>query len=373
MKSFFVIVFLVYSLINAYIFLRGFQAIPSGFIPRLTYSILFILIAFSFIVAMIGRNTLPLGLLKVMYAVGTTWLACMMYFLLFFLFTDIIGLLNKWLHFLPENITSHFRQIQVVLTSIVIVVMLIFGYYKFTHPSVNELDIKIDKKAGDKKKLRVVAISDIHLGLLIDKKRFSWYVNRINSLKPDVILIAGDIVDNSVRLLNIEHLEEELNRLQAPLGIYSCLGNHEYISGIDESLEFLNKTKIKLLKDSVVNVDNSFWIIGRDDRSVTKRKSLKNLVAEVGDKTQPIFLLDHQPYYLDDAKINGVDLQFSGHTHNGQLWPGNLFVKRMYEVGHGYKQKDNLHVYVSSGLTLWGPLFRIGTESEITVFNVKFK
>ncbi len=372
MKTFFFIVISVYLLINSYIFIRGWQVLPPTFTSRLVYSVLFVVVALLFLVAMGGRNVLPLGLLKVIYAIGTTWLVCMMYFFLFFLLTDIIGLLNHWIHFLPENITTHFRQIQVYGVSMVILIMLIAGYYKFMHPSINTYDIKINKKAGDRKELRVIELSDIHLGLLIDNKRFSKYVDKVNALKPDIILIAGDVVDNSTRPLNEWKMEEQLNRLQAPLGVYMCLGNHEYISGIDDSLDFLKKTKIKLLVDSVAHVDNSFWVIGRNDHTVRARKSLKNLVAET-DNSQPIFLLDHQPYNLADAEKNGVDFQLSGHTHNGQLWPGNYIVKKIYEVGHGYKQKGNLHVYVSSGLTLWGPLFRIGTESEIAVFNIEFK
>ncbi len=371
MKTFFLIVSSVLLLVNTYIFIRGWQAMPSGFIYKLIYTIVFIPVSLLFLVAMAGRDTLSLGFLKIIYAIGTTWLACMLYFTLIFLVTDIIGLLNRWMHFLPENITLNFRQIQVYGASVLVVILLIVGYYRFSHPSTNVYDIKINKKAGERKELRIVGLSDIHLGLLIDKSRFNKYVDKVNALNPDIILIAGDLIDNSTHSLKAEHLEEEINQLQAPLGIYMCLGNHERISGTDNSLDFLRKTKIHLLIDSVAQVDSSFWIIGRNDRSAGSRKPLKKLVAETA-QSQPIFLLDHQPYHLADAEEAGADFQFSGHTHNGQLWPFNYIVSKIYEVGHGYKQKGNLHVYVSSGLALWGPLFRIGTESEIVVFNVKF-
>ena len=371
MKTFFIIVISVYLLINAYVFLRGWQALPAGTVYRLIFSVSFVVLAFSFLLAMGGRNTLPLVPLKIIYTIGTTWLACMMYFLLLFLLTDIIGLFNHWFHFLPDNITAHFRQIQVCGAALVILILLVSGFYKFTHPAINTYEIKIDKKAGDRKELRVVELSDIHLGMTIDKKKLREYVDEINALKPDIILVAGDVIDSSTRPLNEERMEEEINMLEAPLGIYMCLGNHEYISGIDSSLDFLKKTKIHLLVDSVVRVDNSFSIIGRNDKSQSNRKPLEYLVAQT-DKSEPIFLLDHQPYHLEDAEKNGVDFQLSGHTHNGQLWPGNYIVKYLYEVGSGYKRKGNLHVYVSSGLALWGPVFRIGTESEIAVFNIKF-
>jgi len=371
MKSFFIIVLSVYLSVNIYIFIRGWQAIPSVFTYRLIYTIIFVLIVLLIPVSMANRNVLPLSFLKIIYAIGTTWLACMIYFFLFFLLTDMIGLFNHYAHFFPENINLHFRKIQVYGASAVIAVILTTGYYKFNHPSINIYNININKKAGEKKELRMVGLSDIHLGLLIDKERFSKYVDKINALKPDIILIAGDVVDNSIRPLNEWKMEEEINRLEAPLGIYMCLGNHEYISGIKDCLDFFDKTKINLLIDSVVQVDDSFYLIGRNDKRIKTRQSLENLVAET-DQSKPIFLLDHQPFHLEDAEQAGVDFQFSGHTHNGQFWPVNYLVKKIYEVGHGYKQKGQLHVYVSSGLALWGPLLRVGTESEIAVFDIIF-
>ena len=125
-----------------------------------------------------------------------------------------------------------------------------------------------------------------------------------------------------------------------------------------------------MLIDDAVQVDNSFWVIGRNDRS-QKRKMLPELIAHT-DTTQPLILLDHQPYLLRDAEKNGIDLQISGHTHNGQVWPINLLVKRIFEVGYGYKQKGNTHIYTTSGLALWGAPARIGTQSEMVVFNLQF-
>ncbi len=373
MKLFLVLFSFVYLLINTYIFIRGWQAVALlPLICKILFVLLFVIASSSFIVAMLCRETLPLIPLKVIYAIGTGWFFCMSYYLLFFILTDVVALLDHWLHFLPGNIASHFRQIQFVMVTLTVLVMMLWGYRQFSQPVVNTHHITINKKAGDRKNLRIVGISDVHLGLLVDKKRLAGYVEQVNALNPDLILIAGDIVDNSTRPLNEEKMYEELNRLQAPLGIYTCLGNHEHISGIENSLSFFSKTKINPLVDTAVHIEGDFWIVGRDDRSNPKRKTLEELLVPV-DKNQPVFLIDHQPYDLDETMKNGVDLQFSGHTHNGQIWPGNLIVRKMYEVGQGYKQKKNLHVYVSAGIAIWGPLFRIGTVSEIVVFDIAFK
>ena len=109
-----------------------------------------------------------------------------------------------------------------------------------------------------------------------------------------------------------------------------------------------------------------------DDRSNTARRSLQELMAGI-DKSNPIILLDHQPYKLTESEAAGVDLQFSGHTHRGQVWPMNWVTDHIYEQSHGYRQWGNSHIYVSSGLSLWGPPFRIGTESDMAVFHLSTK
>jgi predicted MPP superfamily phosphohydrolase len=235
-----------------------------------------------------------------------------------------------------------------------------------------EQAIVIHNGAGVHKSLKIVGVSDLHLGVNIDKNRLTRYVERINEQKPDLILIAGDIVDNNVLPLEKERMWEEFNRLQAPLGVYFCLGNHEYLSGIEPSMNFLKKTNMHLLIDDYALVDSSLYIIGRDDKQGNpKRKSLKALVENT-TAPLPRILLDHEPYHLEEAEACGINLQFSGHTHSGQIWPVNLLVKRMYEVSHGYKQKGNTHYFVTSGLGLWGPPFRIGTQSEILVFTLEW-
>ncbi len=375
MNPFFIVVFLVHTLVNSYIFVRGWQALPASAICKVIYIVLFLILYSSFIVAMLGRHSFPLGFQKVLYFIGTSWMAWMLYLTLFFLLTDLVHLLNHFFHFLPASIEGNpklFHQIQVVSGFILLSVLTTVGYIRFSNPKVEKIELQVHKKAGHRKNLRIVAFSDVHLGMTVDKKRLDKYVELINAQKPDIVLIAGDVVDNNPRPLNEEEMYEEINRIEAPLGIYACLGNHEYLSGIEGSLDFYGKTKIHLLKDNVAQVDSSFWIIGRDDRSNLKRAKLSELVSQT-EVHQPLILLDHQPYDLDHAEENGIDLQISGHTHNGQLWPFNLIVEKIYEVGYGGKQKGNTFVYTSSGLALWGPPFRVGTQSEIVVFDIRFE
>ena len=167
-------------------------------------------------------------------------------------------------------------------------------------------------------------------------------------------------------------MAEELRNIKTTQGVYAITGNHEYYGENPYATEtYLKTAGITYLRDSSVLVNNSFYIVGRDDKTNTNRKTLKDVMRNV-DASKPVILLDHQPFHLNEAQENKVDLQISGHTHNGQFFPGNLFVKGMYELAYGYMKKGTTHYYVSSGLGLWGPQYRIGTQSELVVIDLKY-
>jgi predicted MPP superfamily phosphohydrolase len=347
---------------------------------------------------MLGRNVLLIGIQKVLYDIGTVWMGFMRYLMLYFLLTDLIYWIIRHCGFNPQ---SPIRKIQVISGYVLVSVLLLYGHYQFNHPKIVEKEIVLNKGgiagqarndgndslySAKQQTLKIVALADLHLGIQIDKKKLQKYVQFINAQQPDVIFIAGDLVDNNVLPLNIEHMEEEINQLQAPLGVYFCLGNHEYMSGIDDCKAFLAKTNMTMLIDSAVMMTDDIQIIGRDDyKRGNSRKSLADIIQGAGYRVQgandgapctvhpaPLttIVLDHEPEKLEEAEAAGIDLQFSGHTHDGQLFPFNLLLDRMFEVGYGYKQKGATNILVTSGLGLWGPPFRIGTQSEIVVVRL---
>lgn len=363
MPIFFIILITVYLGGNTYIFYRGAQALsglPGGI--KISLAVLFWLAALSIIGTMLTRNIkMPVFLSHTMYEVGTGWLIFTLYMVLFLLAFDLLKLYR-----VPVNYGF-------ILSLIFTVVLLGYGYYNYHHPKTNTINIALDKPlAGDAKPIKIVAVSDLHLGNGTGKTALKRYVKMINEQNPDLILIAGDLIDNSVVPLYTEKMMEELSELKVPLGVYMVPGNHEYISGIKASARFIQDTPIQLLRDSVVTLPNGIQLIGRDDRSNTARRSLQELMAGI-DKSKPIILLDHQPYKLTESEAVGVDLQFSGHTHRGQVWPMSWVTDYIYEQSHGYRQWGNSHIYVSSGLSLWGPPFRIGTESDMAVFYLSTK
>jgi len=244
--------------------------------------------------------------------------------------------------------------------------MIITKTYKF----------KIKKNAGELKSLNVVMASDIHLGTIIGKSHLAKIKDRVNELNPDIVLLAGDIIDEDISSVIKNNVGEELARFKSKYGIYAVTGNHEYIGGVENACKYLSAQGVNVLRDSVTKIDNSFYLVGREDRSKNqftgnKRKELYNLLKEV-DKSFPLILMDHQPFGLNEAFENNIDLQLSGHTHYGQLWPLNYIVEKIYNPSWGYVINGNTHYYVSCGVGGWGPLVRTGSRPEIINFIITF-
>ncbi|MFA6360742.1 MAG: metallophosphoesterase, partial [Dysgonamonadaceae bacterium] len=233
-------------------------------------------------------------------------------------------------------------------------------------------DIETSKLPPEQGRIRVVGISDLHLGYTIGANELKEWVQLINSENPDIVVIGGDLIDNNTEIVFDMKLDQILKNIQAPLGVYACLGNHEYISGKRESIRFHEMSDIHVLKDTIFNVTDNITLIGRDDVSNKNRKPLNVIVNGVNENRFKL-LLDHQPLHLEDAEKEKIDLQFSGHTHNGQVFPFSLIAESMFENPHGMIQKGLTSIYVSSGLGIWGGKFRIGTQSEYTVFDIIHK
>ncbi|MBD8389716.1 metallophosphoesterase [Dysgonomonas sp. BGC7] len=374
----FLIIFVVYILANFYVFHHIWMAMPPNTIGRVSLVSFAVIAVSSFFLSFFLGDSMPVWLASGLYKIGTAWLFILLYFFIVMAAKDLFGLANKLLHFMPgDAITRYTKENWVGLGFMVgfITLVMVCGYLKYQSKVRVELPVETSKIIGDSiltKPLRIVAISDLHLGYGIGKKEFETWVELINAEKPDMVLIAGDIIDNSVRPLEKGNFAESFHKIKAPMGIYACPGNHEYISGIKGSLDFIEKTGVRLLRDSVAEVDSCIYVIGRDDRSNEGRKSLKELTDSL-DHSKFIILLDHQPYNLEESEQQGVDLQISGHTHQGQVWPISAITKALYEIDHGFLKKGNTDIFVSSGIGIWGGKFRIGTQSEYVVIDIDRK
>jgi uncharacterized protein len=376
---FFSVVLLIYSLLNYLIFIRGLQAFPVGNPYRAIYKWMFFILSASYIIARVLERIWLSPVSDLLTWVGSFWLAAMIYFLLFVLLIDILRLINYITPIYPGIITVNYAATKLYILGavvIIVVIAIIGGYINAITPRITRLDLAVHKQAGDLKRLHVVMVSDIHMGTVIGPRRIGAMVKRINSLSPELILIAGDAVDEDLAPVIRHNLGANLRNLKAPLGVYGITGNHEYIGGAEAAVAYLRKFGVTLLRDSVVLVKNSFYIAGREDRdrerfTGKKRRSVAELLQDV-DKSLPVILLDHQPFQLDLAEKAGADLQLSGHTHHGQMWPASYITNAIYELSYGYLLKGNTHFYVSSGYGSWGPPVRIGTRSEIVDIYLTF-
>ncbi len=322
-----------------------------------------VLIASSFFVmfSTLRRSTdqMPLEVASTVYEIGTSSVFILLYLFILFLLLD----LGRLVHLLPR---SMFYQNWWTVGGITIFMFVLFLYgnlhYKNKHRE--EINIFTEKITTP---MRIVMVSDLHLGYHNRREELHRWVDMINKEKPHLVLIAGDIIDGSIRPLKEERMEEEFLRIDAP--VYACLGNHEYYSGEPGARQFYQDAKITLLQDSI-EMTGELCIIGRDDRTNKHRKSLGAIMKQA-DLSRFCILLDHQPYHLEQAERQKVDFQFSGHTHHGQVWPISWITESIYECAYGAYKKGQTDYYISSGLGIWGGKFRIGTCSEYVVLNIR--
>ncbi len=307
----------------------------------------------------------PMPLARITYNVGTSSLIVVLYLVMLF---AVLGL-GRLFDLVSRNVFYNNWTTAAVIFAVLFVVFL-YGRIHYNHKVRVPLEVHTEKALP--KDYKVVMASDLHLGYHNRRTELARWVDLINEEKPDLILLAGDLIDISVRPLFEENMAEELRRLEAP--VYACLGNHEYYSGNPNAQRFYHDANIHLLIDEAVTIDSALTIIGRDDKTNRQRKSLAELVKVAEGTTSPlshfVILLDHQPRNLDEANRLDIDFQLSGHTHRGQVWPISWITDRMYECSWGSHKRGKTRYYVSSGLGIWGGRFRIGTQSEYIVATI---
>lgn len=365
---FFIVMLLLWLALVAYTFIRGNQAFLSVPAVRWVYLALMTISFLSFFAGFFLNEFLSPILGKTISFIGYSFLILSIYLFFSFLMIDIVRLLNHFLHFIPDE--AKFRTWSGIFIFGAIIGVMIIGNVRFNNPKVVNIDIQSSRPTQNKE-VKIVALSDIHLGTSIDKKRLKKYVDLVNSQHPDMVLIGGDLIDRSLKPVIAQKMDEELRQLRAPFGVFAVEGNHEHFGeGGKAVTDFFEQSNITLIQDSTILINDEFYLVGREDHINSKRLSISQILNST-DPSKPRILLDHQPYNLSEAEQNQIDFQFSGHTHKGQFFPINLVVNMIFEQGYGYLQKGNTHYYISSGLGIWGPQYRIGSQSEVVV--VKFR
>lgn len=371
---FFGIVLLIYGLTNYYLFARGLQAFSLNPTIRKWYIAIFWVIAPTFIVGSIMERTATSALSEWVYRIGSFWLAYMLYLFIAVVLIDFIRTFNYFFHFLPQFTPLMKLQTGVVTFSIVTLVV-VGGHINALWTNVRVIPLTIHKKVTGHPDVKILMASDIHLGALIGESREKRLLNIIREQKPDLVLLCGDLVDGEIAPVLRKKLGNHIQDIKTPLGVYAITGNHEYIGGIRNTLPYLKSINIRMLLDTTIVLPNGIQMVGRNDRSAGRGamspKPLADLMAGL-DPSKPVIVMNHQPYQLDEAAENNVDLHLSGHTHHGQMWPFNYITKSMFELSWGLMQKGTTNFYVSSGFGSWGPPVRIGNRPEVVVFKLRF-
>lgn len=378
MAIFFTIFFAIYAAINYYIFSRGWTALSSLPHLRTAYLIVFLVFSLSYIAAKFMTKILPQTLYDIMLWIGSFWFAMMLYFFLAVVLIDLFRLFNAWFGIFPAVMRNNYEQAKLITLAAVVLITAITvaaGFINTTIIKVKDLDIALRKGNSNLKELKIAMASDIHLSPMDNERFLTGIVDKLNSLNPDIILIPGDLFDDEAFILKQRNIGPALLKLKAKYGVYACTGNHEFINHIDSAVAFMESYNIKVIRDSSLLIDGAFSLVSRDDRAKKQftgkdRKPLNEIMEDV-DKSYPVILLDHTPFGLNEAQENGVDLQLSGHTHHGQIFPANLITKMIYEVSWGYLKKGNTQYYVSCGAGTWGPRVRLGSRSEVV--NIKLR
>lgn len=313
----------------------------------------FYFIAFSYIFTRLHES------LHFLSVVGNYWLFVFQYGLFISIIVNILMLFKP------------FKNMKVMgsIAVVTLIVLFALGTYNAYTPTVKTATIEIDKKGEP---LRVVLASDFHLGILSGKNHLQRFVDLANEQQPDVVLLAGDLVDDDPRWFSDHEMDEVLAQLETTYGVYGSLGNHEYYGGkIDVLVEEMAAANVRILMDETIEIAPNVFVTGQEDATNDKRKPITSLKPANDDAFWMV--MNHTPDDLQSPADAKVDLHVSGHTHKGQMWPNSFITNAIFELDYGYKLKNEMYAFVSSGFGFWGPPTRIGTQSEIWVIDVKFK
>lgn len=336
----------------------------------------------------------PSGFRRILKLISNYWLGVLLYGFMMIAGADLIRLILKRVSFPgKERLFSRKGHVAVgFLCMAATVGISAWGIWNAGTIRTTRYSVPIAKEAGELEDLKIVLVSDLHLGYSIGTWNMIQMVEKINEEKPDLVVVAGDIFDNDYEALDDpKRLAKVLSGIQSRYGVYACYGNHDIEERIlagftfprkekkqsDPRMdEFLEQAGITLLHDEGVLIDQTFYLYGRADyekpgRGIEVRKIPEEITKEM-DLTKPVILLDHQPKELSKLAEAGVDLDLCGHTHGGQIFPGNIITSLMWENSYGCVKKENMYNIVTSGVGIFGPYMRLGSKSEICVIDVEF-
>lgn len=360
----------IYGGASYYVAVRMFQCLKFLFpyMNGTVYAIIYVFFALSLI---LGFLPLPWGMKGVMSWIGAHWMGVFAYLFMFFFIADLVLLLGSVLKAFPRP-TPHSVRFYAGLVAILLAAGVVgYGLHHARRIKYAFYEVQT-KNAAMPFEMKIVLISDLHLGAVNSEKRLSDIVRGINTLEPDIVCIAGDSFSDDYHSIHDPQKAISLIKsIEAKYGIYACLGNHDSGKTFGKMVRFLEQSNVKLLNDEYVVIDGRLVLFGRVDPSPIggfgglQRKDVSETIASLSENL-PVIVMEHTPLHIETYGEQ-VDLILAGHTHKGQAFPANLITKAVYVVDYGHYQKDadSPHVIVTSGAGTWGMPMRIATDNEI--------
>lgn len=365
------IITLAYIIPNIYVFIRvGHNFIGKG--HRLNYTVIYILIALIYPVSNFFSEDYSGFPVSMVAVVANYILPFYLYLFLFVMVFDIFLFFNLIFKLVPseklENAGFKVKGLTVIL--ICSIALVIAGIINFNTIRTTEYKIDIPARSSAIRHLKIAFVADLHLKKESDNHFVERFAEKLKKINPDLMVFGGDIIEGDRNDENLFLSEKVLSGIKAKYGVFAVLGNHEHYAGQDKG-SFFDRAGIKVLCDSNIVLNNSFNLLGRNDSHIRTRKQIDELLKSVNDAL-PVILIDHRPTEIEQVSRTSVDVQLSGHTHNGQLFPINFITGRVYELSMGYRKIGSTHFFVTSGIRLWGPPVRTTGKSEIMVIEINF-
>lgn len=357
---------------------------------KVPFAVVYLFMALSPVIAFLLPKS---AVAIVIRRISTYWIGIMLYSLLYVVLFDLLRLIAK--HTKLKNTLLFSRGSVISIGSVVVacaVATCLYGIFNARNIKVNEYSVTVNKSCGSDKHLKAVLVADLHMGYAIGVDHITNMVEKINQQDADIVIIAGDIFDNSYDGMDDpEGIKAQLKSIKSKYGVYAVYGNHDIDEKIlmgftfdwggkqlhsEKMTNFMKECNIKLINDESVLINDEFYLVGRRDTDKPgtedgTRAEISELTKDL-DKTKPIFVLSHEPDELQKTADAGADIDFSGHTHDGQLFPGNLTIGLFWENPCGMTKKDNMYSIVTSGVGVYGTFMRVGTDAEICSVDIDF-
>ena len=357
---------------------------------KVPFAVVYLFMALSPVIAFLLPKS---AVAIVIRRISTYWIGIMLYSLLYVVLFDLLRLIAK--HTKLKNTLLFSRGSVISIGSVVVacaVATCLYGIFNARNIKVNEYSVTVNKSCGSDKHLKAVLVADLHMGYAIGVDHITNMVEKINQQNADIVIIAGDIFDNSYDGMDDpEGIKAQLKSIKSKYGVYAVYGNHDIDEKIlmgftfdwggkqlhsEKMTNFMKECNIKLINDESVLINDEFYLVGRRDTDKPgtedgTRAEISELTKDL-DKTKPIFVLSHEPDELQKTADAGADIDFSGHTHDGQLFPGNLTIGLFWENPCGMIKKDNMYSIVTSGVGVYGTFMRVGTDAEICSVDIDF-